>query len=39
MNQLGSHSLLQRIFLTQRWNPDLLHCRQILYLLSYQEVL
>ena len=23
--------LLQRIFLTQGWNPGLLHCRQILY--------
>ena len=29
--------LLQRIFLTQGWNPGLLHCRQILYCLSYQE--
>ena len=27
----GLHSLLQRIFLTQGWNPGLLHCRQILY--------
>ena len=27
----GSHSFLQRIFLTQGWNLGLLHCRQILY--------
>ena len=35
---MGSHSLLQGIFLTQRSNPHLLcllHCRQILYLLSH----
>ena len=30
----GSHSLLQGIFPTQSSNP--LHCRQILYYLSYQ---
>ena len=29
------HSLLQGIFLTQGSNPGLLHCRQILYHLSY----
>ena len=29
---LGSHSLLQGIFLTQGLNPGLLHCRRILYL-------
>ena len=29
----GSHSLLQGIFPTQRWNS---HCRQILYCLSHQ---
>ena len=29
-------SLLQGIFLTQGSNPDLLHCRQILYCLSHQ---
>ena len=29
-------SLLQRIFLTQESNWGLLHCRQILYQLSYQ---
>ena len=29
-------SLLQRIFLTQESNRGLLHCRQILYQLSYQ---
>ena len=34
---LGSLSLLQWIFLTQEPNRGLLHCRQILYLLSYQE--
>ena len=31
------HSLLQRIFPTQGSNPDRLHCRQILYCLSYRE--
>ena len=34
--EVGSHSLLQRIFLTQELNQGLLHCRQILYYLSYQ---
>ena len=34
---LGSHSLLQRIFLIQGSNPGLLHCRQIFfYHLSHQ---
>ena len=33
---VGSLSLLQRIFLTQVSNWDLLHCRRILYQLSYQ---
>ena len=33
---VGCHFLLQGIFLTQGPNPDL-HCRQILYHLSYQE--
>ena len=33
----GSLSLLQQIFLTQESNWGLLHCRQILYQLSYQE--
>ena len=31
---VGCHTLLQYIFPTQGWNPDLLrllHCRQILY--------
>ena len=32
---VGSHSLLQVIFPTQRWNLGLLHCRQILYSLSH----
>ena len=31
--------LLQQIFLTQESNQGLLHCRQILYQRSYQEVL
>ena len=31
-----SLSLLQRIFLTQELNWDLLHCRRLLYQLSYQ---
>ena len=34
---MDSHSHLQGIFLTQRWNLGLLHCRQILYYLSHQE--
>ena len=34
---LGSLSLFQRVFLTQESNQGLLHCRQILYQLSYQE--
>ena len=33
---VGSRSLRQRIFPTQRSNPGLLHCTQILYQLSYQ---
>ena len=33
---VGSLSLLQGIFPTQGSNPDLLHCRQILYQLSQQ---
>ena len=32
----GLPFLLQEIFLTQRWNPSLLHCRQTLYCLSHQ---
>ena len=35
----GSLSLLQGIFPTQGLNPGLLHCRQILYQLSYTEIL
>ena len=34
---VGSLSLLQGIFLTQELNRGLLHCRWILYQLSYQE--
>ena len=33
---VGIHSLLQGIFLTQRSNIGLPHCRQILYHLSHQ---
>ena len=33
---VGSLSLLQGIFLTQRSNPGLLQCRQILYQLSHK---
>ena len=32
---VGSLSLLQRIFPTQKWNQGLLHCRRILYQLSF----
>jgi len=32
----GYHALLQGIFPTQGVNPDLPHCRQILYRLSHQ---
>ena len=32
---VGMLSLLQRIFLTQELNRGLLHCRRILYQLSY----
>ena len=35
---VGSLSLLQGIFLTQRLNPGLLHCRGILYQLSHREL-
>ena len=34
---VGCHSPLQGIFLTQGSKPSLLHCRQILYHLSYGE--
>ena len=34
---VGSLSLLQEIFPTQGSNPDLPHCRQILYQLSHQK--
>ena len=33
---VGCHFLLQGIFPTQGSNPGLLHCRQMLYLLSHQ---
>ena len=32
----GCHFLLQGIFPTQESNPGLLHCKQILYQLSYK---
>ena len=32
---VGCHFLLQGIFLTQGSNPDLSHCRQMLYHLSH----
>ena len=34
---VGCHALLQEIFPSQGLNPGLLHCRQILYCLSYME--
>ena len=34
---VGCHALLQGIFPTQRSNPGLPHCRQIVYCLSHQE--
>ena len=34
---MGSLSLLQGIFPTQRWNPGLLYCRWILYQLSHKR--
>ena len=33
---VGCHFILQGIFLTQELNPGPLHCRQILYRLSYE---
>ena len=35
---MDCHSFLQGISLTQRLNPGLLHCRQILYHLSHQGI-
>ena len=35
---VGTLSLLQGIFLTQELSQGLLHCRQILYQLSYQGI-
>ena len=34
---VGSISLLQGIFSTQKLNPGLLHCKRILYQLSHKE--
>ena len=36
---VGSLSLLQGIFATQRSNPGLLHCRQVVYQLNHQMCL
>ena len=36
--RVGCHALLQGIFLTKGSNPDLLHCRQIIYYLSHQGI-
>ena len=36
---MGGLSLLQLILLTQGSNQDLLHCRQILYQLSYESAI
>ena len=33
---VGTLALLQQVFLTQESNQDLLHCRRILYQLSYE---
>ena len=33
---VGCRALLQWIFPTQGWNPDVPHCRRILYSLSHQ---
>ena len=33
---VGCHFLLQGLFLTQGWNPGLLHCRHTLYHLSHK---
>ena len=33
---VGSHSLLQGIFLTQGSNPGLEHCKQILYQMNHK---
>ena len=35
--RVDCHALLQGIFLMQGWNPDLPHCRRILYHLIYQR--
>ena len=36
---VGCHALLQGIFADKGWNLHLLHCRQILYHLSYQGIM
>ena len=35
---VSSHSLLQKILLSQGLNPGLPHCRQVLYHLSHQGI-
>jgi len=35
--EVGCHFLLQVIYLTQELTSHLLHCRQILYQLSYER--
>ena len=35
---MGCHFLLQGTFQTQELNPGFLHCRQILYQLSYKGI-
>ena len=37
--RMGCHALLQGIFLTQGWNPGLLHCRPLLYHWAIREAL
>ena len=34
--EVGCHSFLQGIFITQGSNPGFLHCRQVLYHLSHE---
>ena len=38
-NNMGSLSLLQQVFLIQELNWGLLHCRKILYQLSYENTI
>ena len=36
ITRMGCHSFFHRIFLIQGSNPGLLHCRQVIYHISYQ---